>query len=400
MSLSGSNKTENSSGASAYSRLNPFPAILVENRLLSRVGSSKEVRHIVFELNGSSLNYRVGQSLGVYATNCADEVNALLKAASFTGDEPVTLPKAEAPVSLRQALTKDLFLGGPTKKILEAFLSATIDETEKQKLQELLKIEGPENLNNEEKLKSFLSERFFVDLFQEFPSAKISAQTLVDCMKKLNPRLYSIASSPKVAGTKVDLTVAIVRYQTNGRARKGVCSSFLADRIKVGEKAPVFVAESPFKLTDDDNAPIIMIGPGTGIAPFRAFLQERQSRNAKGKNWLFFGDRNRSSDFLYEEELLLFQKSGLLTRLSLAWSRDQENKFYVQDLMKQNAEEIWNWLQQGAYFYVCGDAKKMAKDVDAVLHEIISTHGKLDEIQTSEYIGNLKKSSRYMKDVY
>ncbi len=377
-----------------HSRLNPFHAALVENRLLSKAGSAKEVRHISFDLDGSALNYRVGQSLGVYPTNDEAEVSALLKAAGFSGLEKVTLPKAAVPATLREALTKDLFLGGSSRKILEVMAVAAANPGEKARLQELLAPEAAPNLEK------FLAGRFFVDLFEEFPSARISPQQLVDCMKKLQPRLYSIASSPKIAGSRVELTVGIVRYTTNGRQRGGTCSTFLADRLPVNGRAPVFVGESPFKLTDDDDAPIIMVGPGTGIAPFRAFLQERVARKAKGKIWLFFGDQHSQTDFLYEEEFRAALDNGSLTRLDLAWSRDQEKKIYVQDLMRQNAAELWAWMLSGGYFYVCGEAKRMARDVDAALLEIVQTQGKMDAAQAAEHVSMLKKAGRYMRDVY
>lgn len=431
-----------STPATIYSRQNPFPAVLVENRVLSGKNSAKEVRHVSFDLSGSGMTYRVGQSLGVAPVNAAQEVAGLLQAGGFDGGAKVKLPKATQDITLQEALTTEFYLGSPTKKILEVFAAAMSDEGEKARLEKLLapveattpqnSLEDQKNIlagesknagensggniaggNSTQKsssvvkeeksaLEKFLAERQFIDLFEEFPGVrgKVSAQTLVDSMKKLQPRLYSIASSPKIAGARVELTVGIVRYTTNGRARGGVCSTFLADRLATGKTAKVFVGESPFKLTDDDAAPVIMVGPGTGIAPFRAFLQERQARGAQGKNWLFFGDQHRASDFLYEEEFMALQKTGLLSRLELAWSRDQERKIYVQDRMRENAAALWAWLQEGAYFYVCGDAKRMAKDVDAALGEIVQTQGKMDAVQAAEFIGGLKKAGRYMRDVY
>lgn len=377
-----------------YNRLNPFGATLLENRLLSGEGSGKEVRHLVFELGDSGLEYRVGQSLGVYPTNAPEDVSALLRAGNFSGDEEVILPKAEAPVSLKEALTNSLFLASPTKKILTA-LSEVSEGEHKSKIDALLADEA------KEQMKAFLEERFFVDLLEEFPAAAkaLSAQNLVSNMKKLQPRLYSIASSPKMVGTKVELTVAVVRFQTNGRNRNGVCSSFLGDRIELGATAPVFVGDSPFGLTDDDSAPVIMVGPGTGIAPFRAFLQERAARKATGKNWLFFGDQHKATDFLYADELTAMNKDCGL-KLDLAWSRDQAHKIYVQDLMRQNAAQLWRWLEEGACFYVCGDAKRMATDVqEALLDAIKSEGGKSDE-EAAAYLKELKTAKRYLRDVY
>lgn len=388
--------------ASNYSRLNPFPATLIENQRLSGDSSAKEVRHIVFDLEGSGLSYRVGQSLGVMATNDEKDVRQLIVAGGFTGEERVVFPKAAVPTTLRLALERELYLASPSRKILEVLAAVAANPEEKSKLEDLLTPEVVPTPGILSPLDKFLSERHFIDLFEEFPSirGKVAPQTFVECMKKLQPRLYSIASSPKAVGSRVELTVGVVRYTTNGRQRGGVCSTFLADRLKLGDKAGVFVGESPFKLTDDDEAPIIMVGPGTGIAPFRAFLQERLARSAKGDNWLFFGDQHQKSDFLYRREFEVHAKNGFLTRLDLAWSRDQEKKIYVQDLMRQNSILLWRWLGEGAYFYVCGDAKRMAKDVDAALHEIVAREGNMDAPAAAEFVAGLKKTGRYMRDVY
>jgi sulfite reductase (NADPH) flavoprotein alpha-component len=228
-----------------------------------------------------------------------------------------------------------------------------------------------------------------------------SPQEFVALMRKLMPRLYSIASSPRVWGDDVHLTVAIVRYETNGRQRGGVCSTFMADRVLPGETpVPVFVSNSHFGLPESGDADLIMIGPGTGIAPFRAFLHDRKATGAKGRNWLFFGDQHRATDYLYGDEFEAFKADGLLTRLDLAFSRDQANKIYVQDRMRESGAEMWTWLERGAYFYVCGDAKRMAKDVDAELHTIIREHGKLDEAAAVAYVKQMKKDRRLMRDVY
>jgi len=224
----------------------------------------------------------------------------------------------------------------------------------------------------------------------------------VDHLRKLMPRLYSIASSPKVSPDGIHLTVAIVRYQTNGRERVGVCSTFMADRVVVGDTpVPAFVSHSHFGLPEDHaEKDVIMIGPGTGIAPFRAFVQERAAVGAKGRNWVFFGDQHSATDFLYEDEWNDYQSKGQVTRLDLAWSRDQEQKVYVQDKMRENAKELWSWIQNGAYFYVCGDAKRMAKDVDQALHDIIAEQGAMPIEKAAEYVKQLKKDKRYQRDVY
>jgi len=240
-----------------------------------------------------------------------------------------------------------------------------------------------------------------VDLLAEYPSARLTPQEFVDHLRKLMPRLYSIASSPRVYPLEIHLTVAVVRYRTNERERVGVCSSFRADRAQVGSTpVPVFVSHSHFGPPEDGSKDAIMVGPGTGIAPFRAFVQDRKASGATGRNWVFFGDQHRATDFLYEEEWHTFVAEGAVARLDTAFSRDQLQKVYVQDRMRENAPEIWAWLQRGAYFYVCGDAKRMAKDVDTALVDIVGAQGKLDAAQAAEYVKQLKKEKRYQRDVY
>ncbi len=380
-----------------FSKDNPFPARLTENRLLNRPGSAKDTRHIVVDLGDSGLTYKAGDSLGVFPMNRADLVAELLQRLRATGDELVNpaMLKLMAPIPLRDALTRRLALAGPTKKILETLAANTPDPTEKEKIAGLLAPEA------KEQLAAYLAEREYVDLLAEFPHAQISPQVFVDHLRKLMPRLYSIASSSKVHPTQVHLTVAVVRYETNGRQRHGVCSTFLADRAAVNDTpVPVFVSLSHFAPPADGAKDVIMVGPGTGVAPFRAFMQERVATGATGRNWLFFGDQRRATDFLYEEEWLAWQQQGKLARLDLAFSRDQAEKIYVQDRMRQNGAELWAWLQAGACFYVCGDAKRMAKDVDAALHEIIAQHGQMDAAAAVEYVKQLKKDHRYMRDVY
>lgn len=383
--------------ASAYSKDNPFPAKITENRLLSKPGSGKETRHLVVNLAGSGLHYKAGDSLGVFATNRGAEVEELIQRLGATGDElvsPVML-KLPAPLSLREVLTTRVALAGPTAKIVGTLAAKATDAAEKAKLTGLL---APES---KEVLATFLDEREYVDLLAEFPSAKLTAQEFVDHLRKLMPRLYSIASSPKVYPTEIHLTVAIVRYMTNQRERFGVCSTFMADRVQVGTTpTPVFVSHSHFGPPEDGAKDCIMVGPGTGIAPFRAFVQDRVAAEAPGRNWVFFGDQKKATDFLYEEDWLNFVKNGQVSRLDLAWSRDQLHKIYVQDKMRENAAELWAWLKAGAYFYVCGDAKRMAKDVDLALHEIIAQQGGMDTAAAADYVKQLKKDKRYQRDVY
>ncbi len=380
---------------STYTKDNPFPARVIDNRVLNGPGSAKETRHIVVSMAGSGLHYKAGDSLGVFPTNRPHEVDAILANLGATGDEQVMLPKAEKPVSLREALFSKLALAGPTRRIVETLSARASDPAEKAKLLGLI---APES---KEVLAAWLDEREFVDLLAEFPSAKLQPQELVDHMRKLMPRLYSIASSPRVHPLEVHLTVAVVRFSTNDRERVGVCTTFLADRVSVGSSpTPVFVSHSHFGPPEDGSRDAIMVGPGTGIAPFRGFLQDRIASGATGRNWLFFGDQKRATDFLYEEDWNRWLGEGKLTRLDTAFSRDQMNKIYVQDRMRENAGELWAWIEAGAFFYVCGDAKRMAKDVDVALHEVIAEQGRKTPAEAVDYVKLMKKDKRYQRDVY
>jgi sulfite reductase (NADPH) flavoprotein alpha-component len=381
--------------ASEYTKDNPFPARILENRLLSGPGSEKETRHFVVGMAGSGLHYKAGDSLGVFPSNRPEEVNEILAAIGASGSEPVLLPKAAAPVSLREALTAKLALSGPTRRIVETLASKAADVGQKAKLDGLL---APES---KDLLAGWLHEREFIDLLSEFPSARLTPQELVDHMRKLMPRLYSIASSPRVHPQEIHLTVAVARYRTNGRDRVGVCTTFMADRVTVGETpTPVFVSHSHFGPPEDGSRDAIMVGPGTGIAPFRAFMQDRGASGAKGRNWLFFGDQRRATDFLYEEDWDRWKAEGVLTRIDTAFSRDQLVKIYVQDRMREAAAELWAWIKAGAHFYVCGDAKRMAKDVDVALHDVIAGQGNMTPAAAADYVKLMKKEKRYQRDVY
>jgi sulfite reductase (NADPH) flavoprotein alpha-component len=379
----------------AYDKNNPFPARLVDRRRLSSPDSQKDTQHFSVSLVGSGLTYKCGDSLGVFPTNNPAAVAALLKAAGFTGEEAVTLPKDPAPIALREAWAKRLALNGPTYKFVQLLHDRATASEQKDALAARLAEADPE------KKKAWLEQREFIDLFEEFPSARPSAQEVVELQRKLMPRLYSISSAPSRYPDEIHLTVAVVRYETNGRAREGVCSSYLADRARLEQPdLPIFVAESHFGLPADDEAPVIMVGPGTGVAPFRSFVMDRATRGAKGRNWLFFGDQRKDHDFLYAEEWADYLRSGALTRLDTAFSRDQAAKVYVQDRMREQAAELWSWLQAGAYFYVCGDAKRMAKDVDAALHAIVAEQGGMTPEAAVEWVKQLKKDGRYQRDVY
>jgi sulfite reductase (NADPH) flavoprotein alpha-component len=378
-----------------HDKNNPFAAELIERRRLSAPNGQKETSHFSVSLKGSGLTYTCGDSLGVFPTNNPASVDAFLKAARLTGDESVLIPKDTSPITLRDAITRRLALNGPTYKFVQLLHDRATHPAEKAALAERIAEADPE------KKKAWIADREFVDLLEENPSAVITAQEFVENFRRLMPRLYSISSSPAKYPEEIHLTVAVVRYETNGRTREGVCSTYLADRARLNQPdLPVFVANSHFGLPADDTIPVIMVGPGTGVAPFRSFVMDRATRGAKGPNWLFFGDQRRSADFLYESEWNEWQKSGVLTRLDLAFSRDQAQKIYVQDRMRENGAELWKWISAGAYFYVCGDAKRMAKDVDAALHEIIAQHGGMTPEAAIEFVKQLKKAERYQRDVY
>lgn len=386
-----------SAQTSAFSKDHPFPARLTENRLLNKPGSHKETRHLAVDIAGSGLTYKVGDSLGVFPVNRPAEVDEILQRMGATGNEPVSpvMLKLAAPISFRDALTSRLALAKPTRKIVDTLAAKATGEADKAKLAGLLAPEAKDQLTG------WLEDREFVDLLAEFPSAKLTPQELVDHLRKLMPRLYSIASSPKQFPTEVHLTVAVVRYETNHRSRVGVASTFLSDRaVLKATPVPVFVSDSHFGVPADGAKDIIMVGPGTGIAPFRAFMQERIATTATGRNWVFFGDQHRATDYLYEEEWQAWQASGALTRIDLAFSRDQSTKVYVQDRMRENAAELWAWIKGGGHFYVCGDAKRMAKDVDVALHDVIGQQGGLDVAGAADYVKQMKKDKRYQRDVY
>jgi sulfite reductase (NADPH) flavoprotein alpha-component len=370
-----------------FSRANPFPARLKTNLVLTGPGSGKEVRHFEIALAGSGLSYEVGDALGLMPTNCPELVSELLHVLGCDGEEAVVTPDGKES-SLRLALTQSYDIAKPSPDLLKAASARNA------KLAELL------DPARKDDLKKFLWGREVIDVLAGM-SAPFTASEFVALLKKLQPRLYSISSSLKAHPDEVHLTVGAVRYEAHGRARKGVASTFLADRVGADTTMPVFIQVSHgFRLPTNGDTPIIMCGPGTGIAPFRAFLEERAAVGAKGKNWLFFGDQKRATDFLYQEQLEDWLTSGHLARLDLAFSRDQAEKIYVQNRMLENAAELWAWLQEGAHFYVCGDASRMAKDVDAALHKIAETAGGLSAEAAAEYVAKLKTDKRYQRDVY
>jgi sulfite reductase (NADPH) flavoprotein alpha-component len=361
--------TSEGTSESGYSKKNPFPAPVLVVRNLNAPGSGKEVNHIEFDLTGSGLTYEAGDALGLIPQNCHDHVSAVIDALGCDGEEAVPTKSGELP--LRTALTSAYDLGKPTPALLE-----------------LLGV--PPTPAPHHVIDALLAAK-----------EKPAPAAFVGALKALAPRLYSISSSPKAHPGHVHLTVGAVRYELNGLARKGVASTFLAERALAHGTAGVFVhSNKAFRPPADPSAPMIMVGPGTGIAPFRAFLEERAATKAPGKNWLFFGDQKAATDFLYREELEAMQASGVLTRLDVAFSRDQSEKIYVQTKMLAAADELYAWLEQGGCFYVCGDASRMAKDVDAALHKVVELAGKKSPEEAIAYINVLKSAKRYQRDVY
>lgn len=374
---------------SQYNRKNPFPGKLLVNRLLTSADSSKETRHYEISIAGSGLSYEAGDAMCVVPTNCPDLVAEILKALGCTGSEEE--PVNGELVQLSEALRSHFEIKLPAKELVEEIGKRSGD----QELNSLLQA------GDKDKLNAYLWGRDTLDLLLQFPAVEFSAAEFLRLLKPLQHRAYSISSSSKPNPDCVHLTVASVRYDAHGRSHKGVCSTYLADLVDADSDVRIFFTpNNSFRVPADDSLPMIMVGPGTGIAPFRAFLQERQARNAPGKNWLFFGDRNAASDFIYRDEIEAMQASGILTKLDLAFSRDQAEKIYVQDRMTQNGAELFAWLEKGGYFFVCGDAYRMAKDVDLALLDVIREHGNMTMNQATEYVNQLKKDKRYVRDVY
>ena len=375
---------------STYSKSHPFPAPLLANVQLNGEGSAKDTRHFEFSLEGSGLSYEAGDALGVRATNCAELAEEILRALGRSGNEPVPDRDGQE-TPLREALVHHYEITRIPQPLLKAMAEKTGDA-------ELLKYVAPGASGD---LAKFIWGREIIDLLHAHPAAKFAPAEFVALLRKLQPRLYSISSSPKAHPGQVHLCVGVVRYDSLGRPRKGVCSTFLAERVPTGGAVPVFVHHNKnFRPPANPDAPMIMVGPGTGIAPFRAFLEERRATGAKGKSWLFFGDQRGATDFLFREELEAMQRDGTLTRLNLAFSRDQAEKIYVQTRMLEHGKELYAWLAEGGGFYVCGDASRMAKDVDAALHQIIQTAGGKRAEEATAYVAALKQDKRYQRDVY
>jgi len=375
-------------GKKTFDKNNPFPARLLRNVLLSKPGSQKEVRHFEISLENSGLKYEVGDALGVLPENCPALVDELLAALHSRGDEPVVTTAAK--VTLRDALMTQFDILRPSNDLLATVATKAPG----------LEFASLLASGREQELKQWLYGRDVLDIIGLAPDL-LTVDELLPLLRKLAPRLYSISSSPNAHLNEVHLTVSTVRYQSFGRGRKGVASTFLAERATDSHRIKTFVQPShSFKLPSNPSIPIVMVGPGTGIAPFRAFLEERRVAGATGKNWLLFGDQKKECDFLYEEQILAWRRDGFLTRLDLAFSRNQPEKIYVQHRMQKNAAELWSWLESGAHFYVCGDASRMAKDVDAALHRIVESAGGKSPDDARAYVSKLKSDKRYQRDVY
>jgi sulfite reductase (NADPH) flavoprotein alpha-component len=373
----------------AYSRKSPYPGRLLVNRRLNSPDSEKDTRHFEISLDGSGLTYEVGDSMAVYPTNDPDLVAEILEALGAKGDEEIAGNRG-LPTTLREGLLRDYSITQVTPKFLKAIAERA---SAAPLLNELLEPERKQDLE------TYLWGLEVIDFLVEHPSIKFAPQEFVTLLPKLQPRLYSIASSLKASPGAVHFIVDVVKYRSHGRTRKGVCSTFLADRCS-DSPAPIFPTASKFRLPEDSGVPIIMVGPGTGVAPFRAFLQERQAIGARGKTWLFFGSQREKSDFFYKADFEKFMAEGFLTRLDTAFSRDQAHKIYVQDRMMGSSGELWKWLEEGAHFYVCGDARRMAKDVDAALREIVQQQSGKNAEEANKYVENLKSEKRYKRDVY
>ena len=367
------------------SREAPAEALFHSRRKLNAEGSEKDTWHIEFDISNSGVEYKVGDSFGVFPKNnqgLVDQIIAMLGAVHTTPVRGKTL---------REVLRQEVSIGIAPDSLFELFSFISGGQT-REKARALARGEDPDG---------DAARLDVLAVLHKFSTARPHPEAFVDALEPLQPRLYSISSSPKAKDGSLTLTVDAVRYLINKRKRTGVASTFLADSIEPGEKLKVYVQKAHgFHLPEDPTKPVIMIGPGTGVAPFRAFLQERQHSGAPGKNWLFFGHQRQASDFFYREEFEALRKAGILTRLSLAWSRDAGQKFYVQDRMREVGPELWQWLQEGAHLYVCGDAKRMAKDVEATLIDIVAAHGQFSKDDSIAFVSKLKKDGRFQLDVY
>ncbi|HED2696396.1 TPA: NADPH-dependent assimilatory sulfite reductase flavoprotein subunit [Klebsiella michiganensis] len=371
---------------SPYTKEAPLTATLAVNQKITGRDSEKDVRHIEIDLGDSGLRYQPGDALGVWYQNDPALVKELVELLWLTGEEPVTVDGKTLP--LAEALEWHFELTVNTGNIVENYATLTRSES-------LLPLVG-----DKAQLQHYAATTPIVDMVR-FSRAQLDAQALVDLLRPLTPRLYSIASSQAEVESEVHVTVGVVRYDIEGRARAGGASSFLADRVEEDGEVRIFIEHNDnFRLPANPQTPVIMIGPGTGIAPFRAFMQQRAAEGAEGKNWLFFGNPHFTEDFLYQVEWQSYVKEGVLSRIDLAWSRDQQQKVYVQDKLREQGAELWRWINDGAHIYVCGDANRMAKDVEQTLLEVIAEYGAMDAEAADEFLSELRVERRYQRDVY
>ena len=371
---------------SPYTKEAPLTATLAVNQKITGRDSEKDVRHIEIDLGDSGLRYQPGDALGVWYQNDPALVKELVELLWLKGDEPVTVEGKTLP--LAQALEWHFELTVNTANIVENYATLTRSET-------LLPLVG-----DKAQLQHYAATTPIVDMVR-FSPAQLDAEALIGLLRPLTPRLYSIASSQAEAENEVHVTVGVVRYDIEGRARAGGASSFLADRVEEDGEVRIFIEHNDnFRLPANPQTPVIMIGPGTGIAPFRAFMQQRAAEGAEGKNWLFFGNPHFTEDFLYQVEWQSYVKEGVLSRIDLAWSRDQQQKIYVQDKLREQGAEVWRWINDGAHIYVCGDANRMAKDVEQALLEVIAEYGAMDAEAADEFLSELRVERRYQRDVY
>lgn len=371
---------------SPYTKEAPLTATLSVNQKITGRNSEKDVRHIEIDLGDSGLRYQPGDALGVWYQNDPQLVKELVELLWLKGDEPVTVEGKTLPLS--EALQWHFELTVNTATIVENYAALTRSES-------LLPLVG-----DKAQLQQYAAATPIVDMVR-FSPAQLDAEALIGLLRPLTPRLYSIASSQAEVESEVHVTVGVVRYEIEGRARAGGASSFLADRVEEDGEVRVFIEHNDnFRLPANPETPVIMIGPGTGIAPFRAFMQQRAADGAQGKNWLFFGNPHFTEDFLYQVEWQSYVKEGLLTRIDLAWSRDQQQKIYVQDKLREQGAELWRWINDGAHIYVCGDANRMAKDVENTLLEVIAEYGAMDAEAADEFLSELRVERRYQRDVY
>jgi sulfite reductase (NADPH) flavoprotein alpha-component len=381
---------------SQYFRKNPFLAELTRHERLTQPGSEKDTRHFVLQLADSGLTYTPGDSLGAFAQNPPALVDEVLVLLGFPSSTPVQNSHGQSS-TLRETLLKDYTLNRANRKVLAGLAERIPQGEQRNRLMEIV--------DNSEVLSDYIYTRDYVDILKEFDEGQFeSPEAFLAQLTPIVPRLYSIASSLQAHPGEVQICISVVRYETHGRKKKGLASGFFADHTEMFVKnIPIYIQESrTFRLPKDNSTDIIMVGPGTGIAPFRAFLEQRTLEGATGRHWLFFGEQHRATDFLYGDEFLESQKKGKLHRLELAFSRDQVHKIYVQHRMMENAKELWAWLQKGAYFYVCGDAKRMAKDVHQALIVIAQTEGGLSPEAAANYVNVtlMRNERRYLRDVY